>query len=205
MPLLRREPDVFPEDLFSLPIDQFPWLVAHVRSRQEKVLGRYLHERSVPFYLPQIEQAKKRGGRNFRSYLPLFPGYVFVRGDDDVRNAVWRSDVIVNLIAVMDQQELGSQLEELRALQLRGASLRPYHHFVAGDAVLIRDGVFSGYRGIVVREKGRDRLLISISLLRQTASVELDREVIGTPPTREVTSRSRPTTRMETRSRRSSN
>jgi transcription antitermination factor NusG len=182
MPLLPREPEVFPEELFALPIEEFPWIVAHVRSRQEKVLGRYLRERSVPFYLPQVEHVRKRAGRNFHSYLPLFPGYVFVRGEADIRNTIRRSDVIVNLIGVPDQRQLGTELEELRALQLRGASLRVYQHFVSGDAVLIREGVFRGYRGIVMREKGRDRLLISISLLRQTVIIEFDRQTLGALP-----------------------
>ena len=37
MPLLPKEPEIEPETIFELPD---PWRVAHVRSRQEKVLAR---------------------------------------------------------------------------------------------------------------------------------------------------------------------
>jgi transcription antitermination factor NusG len=179
MPLLRKEPDAFPDDLFQLPVESFPWMVVHVRSRQEKLMARHLHQRSFPFFLPQIDQKRKRSGRVFTSFLPLFPGYVFVRGGADAREAVRRSNVAVNVIDVIDQERLGGQLADIRRLQLAGASLRPHEEFVAGDPVLIKDGAFSGYSGIVVRERGRDRLLISIALLRQSVAVEFDREIIS--------------------------
>jgi hypothetical protein len=38
--------------------------------------------------------------------------------------------------------------------------------------------VFAGYSGVVVREKGRDRLIVQISLLRTAVAVELDREIL---------------------------
>jgi transcription antitermination factor NusG len=178
MALLPKEPDVFPDDLFALATDAFPWTVAHVRSRQEKALARYLRQRSIPFYLPQVELTKKRAGRTFTSFLPLFRGYVFVRGQVAAREAVWRSNLAVSLIPVVDQKQLGQQLEELRRLQFAGASLRPYEEFVAGDPVVVKEGAFRGYSGIVVREKNHDRLLISISLLKQTICVEFERELL---------------------------
>src|SRR6266511_226081 len=118
MPLLGKEPDIFPDELFTLALEPFPWFVAHVRSRQEKVMARYLRQRFIPYYLPVVEQKKKRSGRTFTSFLPLFPGYLFARGGSKEREASWRSDVAVNLITVTDQRLLAAQLEELRSLQL---------------------------------------------------------------------------------------
>jgi hypothetical protein len=42
MPLLKREPDLFPGDLFDLSVESHPWWVAHVKSRQEKALAQHL-------------------------------------------------------------------------------------------------------------------------------------------------------------------
>lgn len=178
MPLLRKEPDLFPDELFQLGSAEYPWIVVHVRSRQEKVLARHLHQRSVPFFLPQVHQKTMRSGRTFSSYLPVFPGYVFVRDAGPARDAVWRSNIAVKVLEVPDQLELGQQLEQIRKLQLAGASLRPHEEFVAGDPVLIKEGAFSGYSGIVVQERGRDRLIISIALLRQSVAVEFDRDMV---------------------------
>lgn len=63
-------------------------------------------------------------------------------------------------------------------LQLAGASLMPWNELLPGQPVRIESGSFAGYTGVVVRGKGNDRLIVRISLLRQSASVEFDREVL---------------------------
>ena len=169
MPLLPKETEIHPETIFDMTD---PWSVAHVRSRQEKVLARHLFDGGVPFYLPQIEKASARGGRRFVSYIPLFAGYVFFRGGPGARQRALRSNVVANLIDVEDQARLDAELKQIRQLQLMGASLVPLPEFAAGDAVRINEGAFAGYQGIVVRAAKRDRLLVSISLLRKTVAVE---------------------------------
>jgi len=179
MPLLKRGTVAFPEGLFELSDSEFPWCVAHVRSRQEKVLARHLTPLEVPFYLPVRENAKKRGGRNFVSYPPLFPGYFFFRGAGPEKLAVLRSNVVVRLIEVPDQDLLARELRELRSLQEAGATLIPYTPLPPGSSVRVVDGPFSGYTGKVLREQSRLRLIVSISMLRQTVAVEFDREALA--------------------------
>ena len=178
MPLLPKENDIFPESLFLLPPEEFPWTVAHVRSRQEKVLARYLMEQDVPFYLPIVEQERRRSGRTFRSFLPLFPGYVFVRPSRIRRELIWRSNVTANLIDVPDQEQLAEELQQIRRLQLAGASFEPFDELLPGDPVQITEGVFSGYRGVVARSRGGNRLVVTISLLRQSVTVEFGRKAL---------------------------
>lgn len=173
MPLLAKEPDMLPDDFFALPREAFPWLVVHVRSRQEKTLARHLVHHSIPFYLPLMSSERVRAGRRLRSHVPLFPGYVFLRGT--AHDLVWRSGAAVNLLEVADQDRLGGELEQIRRLQVAGASFQPLVEFAPGDAVRITDGAFSGYSGRVIREKGRERLIVDISLLRRSVAVELER------------------------------
>jgi len=178
MPLLPKEADLFPLDLFALPADSFPWQVAHVRSRQEKVLARRLLEKEVPFYVPQIERVAERSSRRFRSYVPLFAGYVFLRGAGDARDVALRSGVTVRIIEVDDQELLGSQLEQIRRLQLAGASFEVYEELLPSDLVTITEGPFRGYTGAVVRGGRGNRLVVSLSLLRKSVAVEFDRPVL---------------------------
>ena len=178
MPLLPKEPEISSEDLFELDAASDPWWVAHVRSRAEKVLARHLAGAGVPFYLPQSERKSPRGGRTFRSYLPLFAGYVFYRGARGAREAVWRSGLEPRLIEVADQAQLNEELRQIRALQLAGASLEPLETFVAGDVVRIIDGAFRGYIGAVRHERGRERLIVSLSLLNKQVAVEFARDVV---------------------------
>jgi transcription antitermination factor NusG len=175
MPILKREPDAFPEAIFEM---SDPWWVAHLKSRQEKVLARYLLEQRIPFYLPQMEKRVRRSGRTFISYLPLFSGYVFFRGSRDERLRALKSNVIVNILEPPDQLEISAELKQLYELQLTDARLVPHAYVGPGDSVLIAEGAFQGYRGVVLKEKGVTRLVVSVSFIRQSVALEIDREFI---------------------------
>src|SRR5882672_12357736 len=110
MPILKREPDAFPETIFEM---QDPWWVAHLRSRQEKLLARYLRDHEIPFYLPQMEKRVRRKGRTLVSYLPLFTGYVFFRGGRDEKVRAMKSNVVVSVLDPADQSEIAQELEQL--------------------------------------------------------------------------------------------
>lgn len=179
MPILKREVDLFPSHLFELSRNEHPWWVAYVRSRQEKGLARHLAEHRVGFYLPQAEKRAHRAGRTFVSSLPLFPGYVFFRGTAEARRTALRSNLIVEVLGVLDQERLHGELESLWQLQREGAPLVPHPYLEAGDLVEIVDGPFRGWTGTVLREKGRLRLVVSVSFLRQSVAAELDREVLA--------------------------
>ena len=179
MPLLRRGPEVFPQSLFDLSSAEFPWMVAQTRSRQEKALVRNLEPLHVPFYLPQHERHAVRSGRRFVSFIPLFPGYVFLRADPGARTAALRSGLVVRLLEVRDQELLHAELRQLRRLQQTGARLVPYAPLVEGDLVTIAEGPFRGYRGRVLREQSSSRLIVSVSMLRQSVAVEFDRSSLN--------------------------
>lgn len=176
MPILEPEVALHPPTLFDCPEGASPWRVARVRSRQEKVLARHLHQGGVGFYLPLERKEVRRAGRRFVSHLPLFPGYLFFRGD---KAAALRSRVIVSLLEVPDQRLLHRELGELWALQQSGLPLVAHPWLGPGDAVRIVDGPLKGYAGTVLREKGRLRLVVSVTFLRQSVAAELPREALA--------------------------
>jgi Transcription antiterminator len=184
VPLLRKEIEILPADLFEQPLQDAPWFVAHVLSRREKLVARHATEKEIAFYLPQVEKSMRRSGRTFRSYLPLFPGYLFLRGDNAARSVIRRTDGVANILDVPDQEELHRELSQIRELQLRGATLTPLVNLVPGDPVKIVDGPFQGYVGVVVQEKGAHRLIVSVALLRKAVAVEFPREAVAPSPRR---------------------
>lgn len=175
MPVLKREPDVFPEGLFAI---EAPWRVAYVRSRREKALARYLAQHEIAHYLPQHEKRVRREGRTITSFLPLFPGYIFFKGSDHDTARALQSHVVVSLLAPPDQPAFDAELRQLYELQRTNGRLTPHPHLHAGDAVLITEGVFAGYRGVIARERNTERLIVSVSFIRQSVAVEIDREAI---------------------------
>jgi transcription antitermination factor NusG len=179
VPILKREVDFSPSNLFELSRSDHPWWVAYVRSRQEKGLARHLAGQGVGFYLPQSEKRTRRAGRTFVSSLPLFPGYLFFRGTAEARRTALRSDLIVQVLGVPDQGRLQEELESLWRLQQAGAPLVPHPYIGVGDEVEIVDGPFRGWTGTVLREKGQLRLVVSVTFLRQSVAAELDRELVA--------------------------
>lgn len=179
MPLLKREPDLYPPDLFSAGGESRPWWAAHVRSRQEKSLARHLLERHLPFYLPQQEKRVAAHGRVRTSHLPLFPGYVFFRGGSDERLAVLRSQLVVRTLEVRDQPLLDAELARLWRLQATGALLVPHEWLGPGDEVKVTEGPFRGFTGTVVREGGSDRLIVSVTLLRRAVAATFSRDQLA--------------------------
>jgi len=175
---LKRGPEVYPQGLFDLPPTDLPWTVAHTRSRQEKALVRHLAPLETAFYLPQYERLVWRGGRRLASYIPLFPGYVFLRADAASRAVVFRSGLVVRLLEVRYQDLLQAELRQLRTLQEAGANLVPFTPLAPGDIVTVADGPFRGYRGQVLREQSSVRLIVSVSMLRQSVAVEFDRSCL---------------------------
>lgn len=179
MPILKRGPDFLPETLFDLPPDRYPWWVVHVRSRQEKVLARECRARGVPFYLPLREYRNPRDPRRRISWLPLFPGYVFVRGDaGHERLELLRTNLCVNVLTVLDQEGLSHDLSQVRRLQELGLPLRPLPELTKGSVVRVADGPFEGMTGRVTGLKGRSRFVVSVRFIHRAVSVELDREAL---------------------------
>jgi transcription antitermination factor NusG len=179
MPILKQENEIFPDNLFDLPISGAPWEIAHLRSRQEKTVARVLLDGGIPFYLPQIKQTTKRSGRSMVSHLPLFPGYIFLRRAKGLRETLWRTSAIANMIEVPDQSELTKELVQIRKLQSSGAFLTSRKDLVPGDTVHITDGVFTGYTGCVVEERGSLRLVVSVSILKSFVAIEFPRELLS--------------------------
>lgn len=173
MPILAKEMEISPDNIFDLSETDYPWVVVHVRSRQEKVLARHLATRSMSFYLPQIASVPLRGAESQRiSHRPLFPGYVFVRPASSNRIVIWQCNVAASVLDVPNQQQLTSELQQIRALQAAGASFVPVRGYQEGDSVRITEGAFRGYSGVVVRTQARERLTVQISMLRQAVQVE---------------------------------
>jgi transcription antitermination factor NusG len=70
-----------------------------------------------------------------------------------------------------DEQEIGS-IQKVSEAEL---NCEPFAWIAAGEPVLIDHGPLTGVSGIVVNIKGEDRLVLSVTLLRRSVLVEIDR------------------------------
>jgi transcription termination/antitermination protein NusG len=178
MPLLAAEPACFPDGLLTDPdvLADRPgcWWAVHTKARGEKALARHLVGRSVAYYLPLHKHRWKTNGRTFTSHLPLFPGYVFVFGDDDARIAALESNQVSRLLPVPDPARLVADLRWVRRMLAAEAPVAPADALAVGQAVRIAAGPFEGLTGTLVHHGGQMRLVVEVAFLRQAVSVEVD-------------------------------
>lgn len=177
MPILPAEPEYYPDDLWSAHLGRPPvgrWWCLHVKPRQEKSVARHLLFRRVGYFLPQAwHESRTPAGRRIRSLIPLFPGYLFLHGDDEARLEALRSDRLVRVLEVPDQEDLIGDLSQIQRLVHSGVPLTREPSYAVGRRVRILDGPLRGLIGTVVRRGERDRFTALVRFLGQGASVDL--------------------------------
>jgi transcriptional antiterminator RfaH len=176
MPILPLEPYVNPEDLFAQPADAATgkWWVFHTKPRAEKALARRLLQFGAAFFLPLRRKSWRRRGRNVTSVSPLFPGYIFLLGDENARLKALGTNLIVQTLVVEDQPLLWADLSRVHQLMASGAMLAAENKFLPGTAVVIASGPLAGLEGKIIRKGKRLRLVIEVHFLHRGASVEIE-------------------------------
>jgi transcriptional antiterminator RfaH len=171
--------DLYPDDL--LDRDDFPiaegatWWALYTRPRHEKQLMRRLLPLSIPFCSPLVpKRFRSTGGRIRTSYEPLFPGYVFIHGDNVARYNAMTTSCVSRWLPVPDGATLVHDLRHIRRLIETGAPLTAESRLAPGVPVRIRSGPFLGIEGVVLRREGQTRLLVAVNFLQKGASVLLD-------------------------------
>jgi transcriptional antiterminator NusG len=188
MPLLPPEPASFPENLLTdpTPLATRPgrWWAVYTKARGEKALARHLRGRGVPHYLPLHRHTWRNKGRTFTSYLPLFPGYVFLHGDDQARVAALESNLISRILDVPDQKRLVNDLRRVDRMVAADVPVELADALVPGQAVEIVAGPFQGLQGTLVRHGNQLRLVVAVTFLQQAVSAEVEGwmvEPVGRP------------------------
>lgn len=150
------------------------WLVLRTRARQEKALAKDLSARGVGHFLPLVTRTKFYGDRKATSVVPLFPGYVFLRGTLDAAYEADRSGRVAQIINVRDQSKLDRELHGIHRALEANASFDPFPFLQSGLRVEVRAGPFRGLQGIIEDRSKRDRLILQVETLGQAVSIEID-------------------------------
>ena len=150
------------------------WYVLRTRSRQEKILSQDLSAKRVAHFLPLVTGTKYYGGRRARVELPLFPGYLFLRGTLDDAYAVDRSGRVAQIILVPNQRRIDEELRNIHGALNSNAVVNPYPYLTTGARVEVREGPFQGLRGVIESHANKQRLILQVEALGQAVSVEID-------------------------------
>ena len=176
MPILKREPDIYPDDLLSSELaEQGPWWALYTLARQEKKLMRELIKLRVAFYAPVIQRRyRSPNGRMRTSYEPLFGNYVFLCGDEQARYEAVCTGCVSRWLPVPETDEFVADLTQIKSLIDEEVPLAPESRLEPGQRVRVRNGSFAGYEGVIVRREKEVRLQVFVRFMDQGVSLLLD-------------------------------
>jgi transcription antitermination factor NusG len=126
--------------------------------------------------LPMYRGRHRHAGRFRDVDLPLFPNYVFCQFVAEKRLPILMTPGVLFVVGskgpdVVDESEINA----LQKLAGSGLPAQPWPFLQAGDRVRLMEGPLRHTEGIIVSEKGRWRLVLSITLLQRSVAVEVDR------------------------------
>ncbi len=160
-----------------LPSAAYPWYALRVKSNRERITAQALAGKDLEAFVPWYCEQRGAPPRRRTVELPLFPGYVFCRFDPADRLPVLTTPGVVQIVSVgrtpqpVDEQEMAG----VRAVVRSGLRMEPYPALPVGQRVELRSGPLAGVEGVILAHKNEERFLVSVSLLRRSVAVEVDR------------------------------
>ena len=155
----------------------YPWFALRVRSNREHVVALHLRDRGFEEYSPSYEVTSQWTDRKKHLTKFLFPGYVFCRLDVSHRFPVLSVPGVVGLVGYGRTPTPIPEYEmsRVRTMVNSGLAVMPWPYLATGDMVLIEKGPLAGVEGILQSVRGKDRIVVSFSLLQRSVSAEIDR------------------------------
>jgi len=154
------------------------WMVLWTRSRQEKAVANFLQARRTVCYLPLVARVSMVRGRKFRSWVPLFPGYVFAAGQREDAYAAIASKRVCQMLPIADQDSFVREMRNVHDAVNGDGELELYPHAVVGRRCRVTGGAFMGVEGVITDRLGPDRLVLHIGILGRGASLEIDADLL---------------------------
>ncbi len=152
------------------------WYALWTRSRHEKRVREQLQSKSVEVFLPTFSKWSRWKDRKKQVEWPLFPGYCFARFDAADRLPVLTCDGVVQIVGIegVPSPIPAHEVEGIRQLVNSELAYDPCPMVKEGELVKLVSGPLKGVAGRLVRKGAHARLMLSVDLIGQAVSVEVD-------------------------------
>ena len=151
------------------------WYVVRTRSRHEKRVSEQLKGKSLEAFLPLYRSRRDWNGRKAMLDLPLFPGYLFVHIRLVERLSVLSLAGVAGLVSFQGAPVplADGELERMRDC-FSWAEAEPVPYFQPGNRVRIVVGALAGLEGVILRQNGHTRFVLSIDLIMRSVAINVD-------------------------------
>jgi transcriptional antiterminator NusG len=152
------------------------WYAVWTRSRHEQVVRTQLDEKQVTAFLPTMTRWSRWKDRKKQIDVPLFPGYVFARFEPSERLAVLKCSGVVSIVSFNGEPAPvpDHEIESIRTLVASTLPYDPCPTIKTGTLVEVSHGPLKGVIGRLTRKGTQSRLILSVDLIGQAVSVQVD-------------------------------
>jgi transcription antitermination factor NusG len=152
------------------------WYAVYTRHQHEKKVAESFAGNGIETFLPLYDSARRWKDRTKQLSLPLFSCYVFLRAGIERRTEILSTPGVYSIVTAGKSLATipHSEIEAIRRAIESPLPVAPHPFVRVGDRVRIITGPLLGIEGIVLREKGSFRLILSAALLEKSVAVEVD-------------------------------
>jgi len=152
------------------------WFALWTRSRHEQVVRAQLEQKRIEAFLPTVTRWSRWKDRKKKIDWPLFPGYCFARFNVQDRLPILKCTGVVNIISFEGEPAPipEREIESIRQLVESDLAYDPCPLIREGMLVEVMHGPLKGVIGRLVRKNEKARLVLSVDLIGQAVSVEVD-------------------------------
>jgi transcriptional antiterminator NusG len=152
------------------------WYALWTRSRHEQVVRQQLEQKRIEAFLPTITKWSHWKDRKKQIDWPLFPGYCFARFNAAERLPILKCTGVVSIISFEGEPASipEHEIDGIRQLVESELAYDPCPMIKEGMMVEVTHGPLKGVIGRLVRKGAHARLILSVDLIGQAVSVEVD-------------------------------
>ena len=176
--ILGPEPQIQDIALIS-PVLQ-PWYAVRTKPNQERLVSTSLANKGVEVFLPAYRVRRRWSDRIVETELPLFAGYVFCRLDILKRLPILTTPGVVSILGFGKEPTSipEQEIEAIRVVLRSGRNVEPCPFLREGEHIRVTRGCLADQEGVLLKKKTEWRMIVSITMLQRSVSVEIDRECI---------------------------
>jgi transcription antitermination factor NusG len=152
------------------------WVCLQVKSGGELRSALGLTERGYETFVPVFEQKRQWSDRIKIVQAPLFTGYMFLRFNVENSHPVVTAPGVLRFVGPgkMPTPIEDAEIDALQITAQTGLLCGPCAFLEVGQEVEVRLAPFVSLRGKIVRFKNKQRLILSVNLIKRSVFVEVD-------------------------------
>ena len=155
------------------------WYPFYTKSRYEKKLYIELTKQNYEAYLPLQEVLRQWKDRKKTVEVPLFPSYIFVRIETHQIPNVLHIQGIARYISFNNQPAFvrDEEIELIKSFLNMNSEIEVVDGLIKdGAEIMMRSGIFSGYKGRVIKHCGKNKIVVELESMNKTILVTIEKE-----------------------------